>query len=83
MTRCFGMMPSDEIEKSCTYREQFGLKIGVDAGPHGWTIRWADSSCSYKDVDATTEENFNAAIEEVKSHGFELTPCNDETAEEA
>ena len=72
MKRCFGLMPSVEIEKSAEYEDQYGDYIGIDAGPHGWTIRWSDYSCTYSDMDGTTEDNFAKALEVVKSKGFEL-----------
>ena len=75
MTRCFGLMPSDEIEKSAEYVDQSGKHIGIDAGRHGWTIRWADLSCTYADVDDTTENNFAKALKNVNMRGFELTIC--------
>lgn len=74
MKRIFGLMPSSEIEKSQEYRDQFDLHIGVDAGRHGWTIRWADASCTYNDVDDTTENNFQKALDVLAEKNFELTP---------
>lgn len=41
MVRLFGMMPSSEITISKRYLDQHGLKIRIDAGPHGWTVNWA------------------------------------------
>lgn len=66
MQRFFGMMPSSEIEVSKTYDDGQGRTVGIDAGPHGWTVRWADSSCSFKDVDDTTEANLQKAIDCLK-----------------
>ena len=44
MNRFFGMMPSSEIEVSKTFKDDFGLRISIDAGKNGWTIMYADSS---------------------------------------
>ena len=73
MKRCFGLMPSKEIEKSAEYTDQYGSHIGIDAGPHGWTIRWSDLSCTYADVDDTTENNYAKALGVVTDKGFEMT----------
>lgn len=70
MVRLFGMMPSKEVEKEKWYKDDLGLSIGIQAGPHGWTIMWADGGTTYKDIDATTEENFNEAINSLKEKGF-------------
>lgn len=70
MVRLFGMMPSKEVEKEKWYKDDQGLSIGVQAGPHGWTIMLADNSATWKDNDATTEENFNEAINSLKEKGF-------------
>ena len=63
MNRFFGMMPSSEIEKEKYYKDEDGFKVNIQAGTHGWSIIWADSSSCYKDVDATTEENFKTAYD--------------------
>lgn len=62
MNRFFGMMPSEEIKKRGHFEETDGSPVSIDAGPHGWTIHWCDHSTLYKDVDATTEENFQEAL---------------------
>ena len=72
MNRFFGMMPSNEVEKEKWYLDDLDLQIGVQAGPHGWTIMWADDSATWKDNDATTEENFNEALQTLKDKGFNL-----------
>jgi hypothetical protein len=63
MKRFFGMMPSDEIKKEKHYKDDLGLRITIQAGPHGWTIMYADSSSEFKDVDSTTNENFKTAYD--------------------
>ena len=61
MQRFFGMMPSDEIEKEVRYRDKKGYDVLIQAGPHGWSIIWADNSSTFNDVDADTETNFQTA----------------------
>ena len=68
------MMPSSEIEVSKTFKDDLGLKIRVEAGKNGWTIMYADSSSEYKDVEDTTENNFQSALTVLKSH-FNVTEC--------
>ncbi len=63
MNRFFGMMPSDEIKKEKHYKDDLGLRITIQAGPHGWTIMYADSSSEFKDIDSTTDENFKTAYD--------------------
>lgn len=77
MKRFFGMMPSSEVEKEKTYKDDIGLKITIQAGPHGWSILYADSSSEYEDNDSSTENNFNKALEVAKDHLGELTEVND------
>lgn len=61
MKRFMGMMPSVEVEKKGDYKDCHGYLVHIDAGPHGWTVMWHDQSTNYKDVDASTEDNFKAA----------------------
>ena len=61
MKRFFGMMPSSEVTLEKTYKDDGGLRIRLQAGPHGWTVIYADGGTEYKDVDATPEENLEAA----------------------
>lgn len=75
MKRFFGMMPSNEIEKTVQYVDEMGLHVSIDAGKHGWTIRWADMSSTYKDKDSNTEENFKEAYEELVKH-LKVTEVN-------
>lgn len=63
MKRFCGMMPSSEIEKTKQYKNSHDLKITIEAGVHGWTITYADSSTKYKDTDSTTDENFKTAYD--------------------
>jgi len=59
----FGMMPRDEVKKTKRFTDQFGMHITIEAGPHGWSILWADLSTTYEDIDASTEENFKSAYD--------------------
>ena len=63
MKRFFGMMPSKEIEKEKHYKDKNGLKITIQAGKHGWTIIYDDSSTQFEDVYNITSENFKAAYD--------------------
>jgi hypothetical protein len=74
MKRFMGMMPSSEIELSKTFKDDLGLKIRVESGKNGWTIMYADSSSEFKDVEDTTENNFQKALAVLKSH-FNVTEC--------
>jgi len=63
------MMPSSEIERE----EQF--KVGIDqlivtiqSGKNGWTILYADSSSEYKDEVDTVDNNFEKAMNVLKTH---------------
>lgn len=61
MKRFMGMMPSDEIEKTVSFKEKLGT-ITIDAGPNGWTIIYPDGSTIWKDNEgAGTEENYKVA----------------------
>ena len=73
MKRFFGMMPSSEVTLEKTYKDNGGLRIRLQAGPHGWTVIYADGGTEYKDVDATPEENLEAAYQQAHSHFSELT----------
>lgn len=61
MKRLFGCMPSCEVEKKKRYKCNDGLEITIEAGPHGWTVIYADYSTNYENVDDTTENNFQKA----------------------
>lgn len=56
-----GMMPSNEIEIREEYDDGNGLIVRIDAGPNGWTIRYADNGSKYQDTVATTQENRDTA----------------------
>jgi hypothetical protein len=62
------MMPNSEIERE----EQFKvgsdeLLVTIQSGVNGWTILYADSSSKYEDVVDTTENNFNSAMDVLKT----------------
>ena len=72
MKRMFGLMPNNEVEKEKQYIDHNGYTIGIQAGKKGWTIIWADGGTTYKDIVATTDENFNEAYTRLTSmEGFE------------
>lgn len=75
-------MPASEIELSKLYKDQHGFRITIDAGKNGWTVIWADQSTNYKDVVATTEENFKEAYDCVVNQGFKLTEIEEEPVKE-
>lgn len=74
MRRMFGMMPSSEVQKECSFKDQHNYRITVQAGANGWGVLWADGSADGKDVVATVDENFNAGLAFVQSKGFTLVP---------
>ena len=82
MMRFMGLMPSSEIEMSKTYKDENGLTITVDAGPHGWTIIYADHSTQYEDVDDTTVNNFNTAYNILCEEFKNLVEIFDDNPEE-
>ena len=61
MKRFFGMMPVSEIEKTVTFKDKYGHKVRIDAGPNGWTVRYADMGSNYADESIGTEQNFKNA----------------------
>ena len=61
MNRMFGMMPSSEVEIEKIFIDKYNLRITIQAGPHGWTIIYADNSTKYNDCNASSEENFETA----------------------
>lgn len=63
MRRFFGMMSSSEIEVERHYKDKNGYRITIQAGVNGWTIIYADSSTQFKDITASTGENFNRAYD--------------------
>lgn len=60
--RFFGLMPCTEVEKEAHYIDCRDRPVRIQAGPHGWTVVYADCSTNYKDIDADTETNFNEAL---------------------
>lgn len=66
MKRFMGMMPSNEIELTQHFVDDNGFKIKVESGKNGWTITFADYSTMYKDVEASSEDNMDAAVNELK-----------------
>jgi len=77
MKRFFGMMPSSEVKMSKKFIDSLGLKIIIDAGENGWTIMYADGSTEYKDIVDTTDNNFNMALEILKSHFDDIKESTD------
>lgn len=78
MKRFFGMMPSDEISIRKSYKDKHDLTIMIQAGEHGWTVIYADSSTNYKDVDDTPENNFKKAYDVAVEALGELTEVQNE-----
>ena len=73
MKRIFGMMPSDEIEKRKRYKDKYDHAITIQAGPHGWTVIYADGGTEFKDEDDTTDNNFQKAYKVATDALGELT----------
>ena len=84
MRRLFGMMPSSEVKIQKIYRDALDLQIIVEAGPHGYTIIYADGSTKYKDIDDTPENNFKRALELLKDFEplIEEQPAYEEICED-
>ena len=78
MKRFFGMMPVNEIERTEHFVDKCGLSVRIDAGPNGWTVRFADMSSRYKDESIGTEANFKNAYEVAVSCVGNLTPKTEE-----
>lgn len=74
MTRFFGMMPSNEVERQETHKDEFGYKVIIQAGPNGWSVIFADGSTRYKDEEHSTDENFNIAYDVAVDVVGALTP---------
>lgn len=79
MKRFFGMMPRSEIKKEQTFLDPIGLKVTIQAGPNGYTILYSDGGSEYKDITASTEENFKEAYNIVIEHFGKLKPVNGES----
>ena len=68
MKRFMGMMPSSEVKKEEQFKVGAGqLTVIIQSGENGWTILYADSSSEYKDVVDTVENNFNKALDILKT----------------
>jgi len=74
MKRFFGMMPVSEIERTEHFVDEYGLSVRIDAGPNGWTVRFADMSSKYKDESIGTEANFKNAYDVAVECVGKLTP---------
>ena len=68
MNRFMGMMPCDKVEREEKFKVGLGGTVTIQAGKDGWTILYADNSSEYKDVIDTTDNNFNKAMEVLKTH---------------
>jgi len=68
MDRLWGFMPSNEIEKTVTFKDMLNHKIHIGVGPNGWTIIWADGHTNYKDESIGTEANYKNALECLHKH---------------
>ena len=88
MNRFMGLMPSDEVTIQKTFKDRNGRDVRIQAGPHGWTVIYADGGTNYKDTDASDDENFNTAYnvavetlgeltEECSSMGCRRCVCED------
>lgn len=75
------MMPADEVEISKTYKDQYGLKIMIEAGHTGWSVLWADYSADSEVNHKSAKENLQAAIKFVQEQGFKLTEVGTHTEE--
>jgi hypothetical protein len=76
MKRFFGMMPVKEIERTEEFMDDLGFSVRIDAGPNGWTVRFADMSSSYKDESIGTEANFKNAYDTAVAAVGKLTPVD-------
>ena len=81
MKRFFGMMPVKEIERSVTFRDKYGDKVRIDAGPNGWTVRFADMSSRYKDESIGTDQNFKNAYSVAEEDVGPLKPIHSDPDE--
>lgn len=61
MERFLGMMPPDEVESRATYKDKCLGEVIIQAGPHGYSIIYHDGSVDCKDIDNTTNTNFELA----------------------
>lgn len=82
MKRFFGMMPVKEIERTEYFVDEYGLSVRIDAGPNGWTVRYADMSSEYKDESIGTDANFENAYKVAVESVGNLTPKAKENKKE-
>lgn len=82
MRRFAGMMPVDEIERTQIFKDQYGHDVRIDAGPNGWTVRYADMGSNYKDESIGTDANFKNAYDTAVTHVGPLTPVKTKRKEE-
>jgi len=82
MRRFAGMMPVNEIERTETFKDKYGHEVRIDAGPNGWTVRYADMSSNYKDESIGTDANFKNAYDTAATRVGPLTPVKTKQKEE-
>ena len=82
MRRFAGMMPVNEIERTEIFKDKYGHEVRIDAGPNGWTVRYADMSSNYKDESIGTDENFKNAYRVAVNRIGPLTPVKTRRKEE-
>lgn len=82
MRRFAGMMPVNEIERTEIFKDKYGGSVRIDAGPNGWTVRYADMSSNYADVSFGTEQNFKNAYTVAEENVGPLTPVKMKRKEE-
>ena len=82
MRRFAGMMPVNEIERTEIFKDEYGHDVRIDAGPNGWTVRYADMSSNYADVSVGTEQNFKNAYTVAEENVGPLTPVKTKRKEE-
>lgn len=82
MRRFAGMMPVNEIERTEIFKDKYGHDVRIDAGPNGWTVRYADMSSNYADASFGTEQNFKNAYTVAEENVGPLTPVKTKRKEE-
>ena len=82
MQRFFGMMPVAEIERTEVFKDKYGHRVRIDAGPNGWTVRYADMGSNYKDESIGTEANFKNAYAVANEKVGPLTQMHDDPDED-
>lgn len=74
MKRFMGMMPSSEVKKQKRFDTGNGMIATIQAGEKGWTILFADSSSEHKNIEDTTENNFNSALKQLNKYFISINP---------